>query len=79
MDAFVVKASSQLRYPKLVHSDPKYKFCIFYILKVSEMLRKTPKHHFGSNGVERCLTTLVPQNSEFRPETQVFIFLHAEG
>jgi hypothetical protein len=45
----------QLRYPEIVNSDPKRKFCIFYVLKVSEMLWNTPKHHFGSNGVEWML------------------------
>jgi hypothetical protein len=30
-------------------------FASFYLLKVSEMLRNTPKHHFGSNGVEWML------------------------
>jgi hypothetical protein len=33
-----------------VHSVPKHKFCIFYLSKVSEILRNTTKHHFGSNG-----------------------------
>jgi hypothetical protein len=43
--------ASQLWYPfKLEH-----KFCIFNVLKVSEILRNTPKHHFGSNGVEWML------------------------
>jgi hypothetical protein len=45
----------QLRYPEIVHSGPKRKFCIFYVLKVSQMLWNTPKHHFGSNGVEWML------------------------
>jgi hypothetical protein len=31
------------------------KIYIFYLLKVREMLRNTPKHHFGSNGVEWML------------------------
>jgi hypothetical protein len=74
MDAFVAEASSQLRYRKLVHSGPKHKFCIFYILKVSEMIRNTPKHNFGSNGVEWCFTTLVPRHSAFRPETSFHLF-----
>jgi hypothetical protein len=42
--------SSQLRYPETVHSGPKHKFCIFYLSKVSEILRDTAKHDFGSNG-----------------------------
>jgi hypothetical protein len=28
----------QLRYPEVVHSGPKHKFCIFYVPKDSEML-----------------------------------------
>jgi hypothetical protein len=31
------------------------KFYIFYLLKVTEMLRNTPKHQFGSNGIEWML------------------------
>jgi hypothetical protein len=38
-----------------VHSGPKYKLCIFHVPKVSEMLRNTRKHHFGSNGLEWML------------------------
>jgi hypothetical protein len=30
-------------------------FASFYLSKVCEMLRNTPKHHFGSNGVEWML------------------------
>ena len=47
--------ASQLLYPEIVHSCPKHKFCIFYVPKVSEMLWNTPKHHFGSNGVDWML------------------------
>jgi hypothetical protein len=42
--------ASQLRYLETVHSVPKHKFCIFYLSTVSEILRNTTKHHFGSNG-----------------------------
>jgi hypothetical protein len=38
--------ASQLWYPEIVNSGPKYEFCIFYVPKVSEMLRNTLKHHF---------------------------------
>jgi hypothetical protein len=60
--------ASQLRYPETMYSGSEHKFCIlvtpnsafrfgrqvyiFYLLKVSEMLRNTPKHQFGSNEVE---------------------------
>jgi hypothetical protein len=47
--------ASQLWYPEIVHSGPKYEFCTFYDSKVSEMLRNTRKHHFGSNGLEWML------------------------
>jgi hypothetical protein len=60
--------ASQFRYPETVYLGLKHKFCIlvppnsalrlgrkvyiFYLLKVSEMLRNTPKHQFGSNEVD---------------------------
>jgi hypothetical protein len=47
--------ASQLWYPEIVHSSPKYEFCIFHVPKVSEMLRNTRKHHFGSDGLEWML------------------------
>jgi hypothetical protein len=31
------------------------RFASFYVSKVSEMLRNTPEHHFGSNVVECML------------------------
>jgi hypothetical protein len=43
--------ASQLWWLEIVHSNLKHNFSIFYVPKVSEMLRNTPKHHFGSNGV----------------------------
>jgi hypothetical protein len=33
----------------------KHKFCNFHMLKVGNMNRNTPKHHFGSNRVEWML------------------------
>jgi hypothetical protein len=33
----------------------EHKFCIFYVSKASEILWNTPKHHFGSNGLEWML------------------------
>jgi hypothetical protein len=38
-----------------VHSGSKHKFCVLYVSKVSEIIRDTPKHHFGSNGLEWML------------------------
>jgi hypothetical protein len=46
---------SHLWCAEIVHSGPKHKFSSFYIPKVSEVLRNTPKHHFGSDGVEWML------------------------
>jgi hypothetical protein len=46
---------SHLWCAEIVHSGPKHKFSSFYIPKVSEVLRDTPKHHFGSDGVEWML------------------------
>jgi hypothetical protein len=42
--------ASQLWYPEIVHSGPKYEFCTFYVSKVSEMLRNTHKHHLRAEG-----------------------------
>jgi hypothetical protein len=48
--------------------------------KVSEVLRNTPKHYFGSDGVERMLHNFgAPKpNNAFRPETQVLHFFMQE-
>jgi hypothetical protein len=43
--------ASHLWCAEIVHSGPKNKFSSFYAPKVSEVLRNTPKHHFGSDGV----------------------------
>jgi hypothetical protein len=47
--------ASQLRYLEIVHSCRNPTIASFYVPKVSEMLRNTPKHHFGSNAVEWML------------------------
>jgi hypothetical protein len=47
--------ATQLWYPEIVHSGPKYEYFIFYLQRVCEMLRNTSKHHFGSNGLEWML------------------------
>jgi hypothetical protein len=49
----------QLWYPKIVHSGSIKSFASFYVPKVSEMTRNTPKHHYGSNGVEWVLQKIV--------------------
>jgi hypothetical protein len=47
--------ASHLLCAEIVHSGPKHKFSSFYMRKVSKVLRNTPKHHFGSDGVEWML------------------------
>jgi hypothetical protein len=47
--------ASQLRYPKQCIQARNTSFASFYLSKVSEMLRNTPKHYFGSNVVEWML------------------------
>jgi hypothetical protein len=47
--------ASQVWCLEIVHSNLHHKFSIFYVPKVSEVLYNTPKHRFGSNGVERML------------------------
>jgi hypothetical protein len=47
--------ASQLWYPEIVYSCLLHEFFIFDVLRVSEMLGNTPKHHFGSNGLEWML------------------------
>jgi hypothetical protein len=63
--------ASHLCCAELVHSGPKNKFSSFYVPKVSEVLRNTPKHHFGSDGVEWMLRNFVPRNCAFKLATQV--------
>jgi hypothetical protein len=46
---------SRLWYPEIVHSGPKHEFFIIDVPRVSEMLRNTPKHHFGTNRLEWML------------------------
>jgi hypothetical protein len=47
--------ASQLWCREIAHSGPKHMVSSFYLHKVSEVLHNTPKHHFGSNGVEWML------------------------
>jgi hypothetical protein len=47
--------ASHLLCAEIVHSGPKHKFSSFYMRKVSKVVRNTPKHHFGSDGVEWML------------------------
>jgi hypothetical protein len=63
--------ASQLRYLETVHSSRNTCFASFYLSKVSEMLRNTPKHHFGSNGVEWMLHNFGTSKQCIGPETHV--------
>jgi hypothetical protein len=54
--------ASHLLCAKIVHSGPKHKLSSFYVPKVSEVLRNTPKHHFGSDGVEWMLRNFGASN-----------------
>jgi hypothetical protein len=64
--------ASQFWYTEIVHLGSKHEFIIFYALKVSEMHRNTPNHHFRSNRLEWMLHNFGTRNSAFMPETQVF-------
>jgi hypothetical protein len=44
--------ATYVRCPGKVHSARNTTIASSYVPKVSEMLRNTPKHHFGSNVVE---------------------------
>jgi hypothetical protein len=67
--------ASQLWYPEIVHSGPKHEFFIFDASRVSEMLRNTPKHHFGSNGLEWLLHNFgTPEIVHSGPKHEFFIF-----
>jgi hypothetical protein len=48
---------------------------LFYVQKVSEMLRNTPKHHFGSNVVEWMVRNCYPEIVHSGPKREFFIFL----
>jgi hypothetical protein len=52
--------ASKLWCLEIVHSNLQHNFSIFYVPKVSEMLCNTPKHHFGSDGVEWMLRNFGP-------------------
>jgi hypothetical protein len=78
MDALVTKPCSQLRYPKIMHSSAKHKFCIFLHFVCFQNAPKTlpniilgPMQMNGCFGYETMFATSVPRNSALRPETQV--------
>jgi hypothetical protein len=72
--------ASQLWYPEIVHSGLKHEFFIIDVLSVSEMLRNTPKHHFGSNGLEWMLHNFrTPEIVHLGPKHNFCIYLHDEG
>jgi hypothetical protein len=47
--------ASQLWFPEIVQLGRNTSFASFYVLKVSEIIRNTRKHRFGSNGLEWML------------------------
>jgi hypothetical protein len=62
--------------PEIVHFGPKRKF---YILKVSEIIWNTRKHHFVSNGLEWMLHNFgTPEIVHLDPKHKFCIFLRAE-
>jgi hypothetical protein len=78
MDALVTKPCSQLRYPKIMHSSAKHKFCIFLHFVCFQNAPKRlsniilgPMQMNGCFGYETMFATSVPRNSALRPETQV--------
>jgi hypothetical protein len=78
MGALVMKPCSQLRYPEIVHSGLKHKFCIFLHFVVFQNAPKTilnnildPMQMNGCFGYETMFATSVPWNSAFSPKTQV--------
>jgi hypothetical protein len=73
-----MKQCSQLRYPEIVHSVPKHKFCIFlHSVGFQNSPKTLPKNILcpldlkGCFGYETILATSVPRKSEFTLETQV--------
>jgi hypothetical protein len=71
--------ASRVWYPEIVHSGPKHEFFINKVLRVSEMLRNTPKHHFGSNGLEWMLHNFgTPEIVHFGPKRKFYILKVSE-
>jgi hypothetical protein len=58
--------AAQLKYPETLHQSQNISFASFYLSKVSEILRNTPKHYFESNGdvSELWYTEIVHSGSE---------------
>ena len=56
MNSLVAKLCSEVQYPKNWSQGQNTSIETFYVLKVCEMLRNTPKHHVESSGVEWMLS-----------------------
>jgi hypothetical protein len=68
--------ASQLWYAEIVYSGLKLEFFIFDVPRVSEMLRNTSKHHFGSNGLEWALHNFwYPEIVHWGPKHEFWKFL----
>jgi hypothetical protein len=67
---------TQLRFPKKSAFRPETQVLhLFYVPKVSEMLRNTPKHHFWSNIVEWMVRNCYPEIVHSGRKHEFFIFL----
>jgi hypothetical protein len=67
--------ASQLRYLEIVIQARYATIVSFYVPKVSEMLRNTPKHHFWSNLVEWMVRNYYPEIVHSGRKHEFFIFL----
>jgi hypothetical protein len=82
MKAFGGKWFSPFRYPEIVHSRTKHKFCIFSHEEGWRMFQNTCKSHFGSKAVRwmhlvwNHFPNFGTQNSAFTPETKVFCIVY---
>jgi hypothetical protein len=71
--------ASQLWYPEIVHSVPKYELCIFTCRRLAKCSETLPNIILGPMELNGCLTTLVPRNIAFGAETRVFLLLPVDG
>jgi hypothetical protein len=76
MDALVTKSFSQLRYPTWCIQARNTSITSFVMLKVSEMIRNTLKHYFGSNGVEWMLRKFRAPNKCIQARNTSFSSFH---
>jgi hypothetical protein len=70
--------ASQFGTPKHCIQSQNTSFASFYLSKFSEILWNTPKHYFGSNGVERMVHNFGTPKQWIKARTQVLHVLRAE-